>query len=366
MELKYPPISKSLVLSNKELIELLSPLIGKSFILTKKPKTDGASLRKLVTSIVEKHTKGVASASECQILSPKEKGIPKLFAQLIDTYLVTSGESYNLQVWNRSPNSPTALAMYNSGEIISAQDIRYVMVKISLEENIIESIVILTPQYIEKKFGVFGKPTIKSQLLISSKEREKIVYSDSKILFYDDSDNFKKNLSSSIKSLKCKSTDEPSRETLLPLSYIKDNVASKLIGVSLETTDTKNRGQSLERKVISLLGYSEDSKLVGGYPDVPNQLLEVKVQDTQTVDLGKYTPQFEEIVNDKLKLTTYDVRYLIALTNPITNVIEGIVLSNGESLGRKFTYVSDTSYKCQRSIPMCFFEKYKGQCVFNP
>ena len=366
MKLSNPPISKSSVLSNEELVKLLSPLVGKSFLLTKKPRTDGASLRLLVTSLIEKHTKGVATDSECHVLSPKGKGIPKLFAQLVDTYLVTSGDSYNLQVWNRSPNSPTALALYNSGEIISAQDIRYVMAKISLEENIIESIVILTSQYIVNKFGAFGKPTIKSQLLISSKERENIVKSASKILFYDDSDNFKKNLSSSIKLMKGKSTDEPSKETLLPLNYIKENVASKLIGVSLETSDTKNRGQSLERKVISLLGYNEDSKLVGGYPDVPNQLLEVKVQDTQTVDLGKYTPQFEEIVNDKLKLTTYDVRYLIALTNPKTNVIEGVVLSNGESLGRKFTYVSDTSYKCQRSIPMSFFEKYKGQCVFNP
>ncbi|MGF0024175.1 hypothetical protein [Parabacteroides merdae] len=365
MELKYPPISKSSVLSNEELVELLSPLVGKPFVLTKKPRTDGSALRKMITPILEKYTKGVAT-TECKVLPSKNKGIPKLFAQLVDTYLVTSGDSYNLQVWNRSPNSPSALALYNSGETISAQDIRYVMVKISLEENIIESIVVLTSQYIVDKFGMFGKPTIKSQLLISQKERDNIIQSDSKILFYDDSDNLKKNLSPTIKGLKNKSTDEPNKDSLLSLAYIKEHVASKLIGVSLETSDTKNRGQSLERKVISLLGYSEDSKLVGGYPDVPNQLLEVKVQDTQTVDLGKYTPQFEEVVNDKLNLTTYDVRYLIALTNPKTNVIEGVVLSNGESLGRKFTYVSDTSYKCQRSIPMCFFEKYKGQCVFNP
>jgi len=57
---------------------------------------------------------------------------------------------------------------------------------------------------------------------------------------------------------------------------------------------------------------------------------------------------------------------LIALTNPETEIIEGIILSPGEKLGEVFSYVSDKSYKCQRSIPMSFFEKHKGQVVINP
>jgi hypothetical protein len=57
---------------------------------------------------------------------------------------------------------------------------------------------------------------------------------------------------------------------------------------------------------------------------------------------------------------------LIALTNPKTGIIEGIILAPGEKLGEIFTYVSDMSYKCQRSIPMSFFDSLTGQCVFNP
>ena len=119
---------------------------------------------------------------------------------------------------------------------------------------------------------------------------------------------------------------------------------------------------------MDLLGYTLVDKdlLYGAYPDIPNQLLEVKVQDTQTVDLGKFSPEHEEIINKELNLTTYDVRYLIALTNPKTETIEGIILSPGEKLGEVFSYVSDKSYKCQRSIPMSFFEKYKGKVVINP
>ena len=119
---------------------------------------------------------------------------------------------------------------------------------------------------------------------------------------------------------------------------------------------------------MELLGYStgKGENLVGGYPDIPNQLLEVKVQETQTVDLGRFTPEKEELVFPANNLTTFDVRYLIALTNGSTGIIEGIILAPGEKLGEFFTYVSDVSYKCQRSIPMSFFEKYSGQCVSNP
>ena len=74
----------------------------------------------------------------------------------------------------------------------------------------------------------------------------------------------------------------------------------------------------------------------------------------------------EEIVVAENNLTTFDVRYLIALTNPKTDVIEGIILTPGEKLGEIFTYVSDVSYKCQRSIPMSFFNSYEGKCVYNP
>ena len=65
-------------------------------------------------------------------------------------------------------------------------------------------------------------------------------------------------------------------------------------------------------------------------------------------------------------LTTFDVRYLIALTDPLTEIIEGVILSPGKKLGDIFSYVSAASYKCQRTIPMSFFDKYSGKSVFNP
>ncbi|MEI6297268.1 MAG: hypothetical protein WCO84_06565 [bacterium] len=161
---------------------------------------------------------------------------------------------------------------------------------------------------------------------------------------------------------------EPDAQGIYSIELLKKIVATKLIGFKLSAAATKNRGESLEKKVIELLGYETKDKdlLYGGFPDIRNQLLEVKVQDSPTVDLGRFSPEKEEIVIEDTNLTTFDVRYLIALTNPETEIIEGIILSPGEKLGELFSYVSAENYKCQRSIPMTFFEKYYGRSVFNP
>lgn len=89
---------------------------------------------------------------------------------------------------------------------------------------------------------------------------------------------------------------------------------------------------------IKLLGYqlSDSDLLSAAFPDIRNQFLEVKVQDSLTVDLGKFSPETEEIVIKDSDLTSFDVRYLIALTNPETEIIEGIILSPGEKLGEFF------------------------------
>lgn len=57
---------------------------------------------------------------------------------------------------------------------------------------------------------------------------------------------------------------------------------------------------------------------------------------------------------------------LIALTNAMDGAIDGLIMCPGEELGKSFTYVAEKSFKCQRSIPMSFFEEFKGQVVFNP
>lgn len=366
-EFKTPACSPKELTKLEVLKSRLEPLIGTDFILTGKSKTDGSNTRKLIAKTLESYPlPKIAIDGEYEIVPPKKKGVPKIVREFIDTYIVTSGKSYNLQVWNRIPSSQTLLIKYESGESLKCDDVRFILTKIT--DDKISSIIIATPKYIVDKFGVFGKPTIKHQLLISSKIRNEIYNSKDRIMFFKDSNKLSYLIRNDFEPPKTSMVEDAQSNEIFAIELIKTMVAEQLIGFKLDADSTKNRGQSLERKVLELLGYpaSDSGLLYGAFPDIPNQLLEVKVQDTQTVDLGKFSPEKEEVIVEELNITTFDIRYLIALTNPETEIIEGIILSPGEKLGEVFSYVSDQSYKCQRSIPMSFFEKYKGKVVINP
>ena len=366
---KTPPKSHSHLTESTKLPSIFKGLIGKEFKLTGKTRTDGTNMRKLIANeLLKNGLPEGAMTEDFEIVPPRKKGVPKMLRELIDTYIVTSGSSYNLQVWNRIPNCKIVLVKYETGVSLKCDDVRYVFVRIDILKNTIDSILILTADYIEDHFGKFGKPTIKHQLLISNKARNLIYSSASKILSFSDSKNLSYYITDDYNKPEYRISEEPNLQNLYSIKLLEEMVASKLIGKKLDSNATKNRGQSLERMTLGLLGYemARNEKLVGGFPDIPNQLLEVKVQDAQTVDLGKFTPEKEEIIVVGSNLTTFDVRYMIALTDPKTDIIEGIILAPGEKLGEIFTYVSDMSYKCQRSIPMEFFNSYKGQCVFNP
>jgi len=368
-EFKTPPKSVSMLTSPEKLVVYFSDILGKSFILTGKTRTDGSNIRKLIASVLEKHPlPELSEVGQFEIVPPKAKGVPKITREFIDTYTVTTGDSYNLQVWNRLPASQILLVKYESGESLKCNDVRFVFVRIDVQKHSIASIIILTPEYIEQKFGKFGKPTIKHQLLISNKVRRSIFESEEKILSFPDSKKLSYFIRHDYFPPKTGMFTEPDIKNLFSIALIKQMVASKLIGFKLDAAATKNRGQALEKKVLELLGYEvrEKDLLYGAFPDIRNQLLEVKVQDMQTVDLGRFTPAKEEIVIEKSNLTTFDVRYLIALTNPKTEIIEGVILSPGEKLGELFSFVSAESYKCQRTIPISFFEKHNGKAVFNP
>ena len=73
-------------------------------------------------------------------------------------------------------------------------------------------------------------------------------------------------------------------------------------------------------------------------------MLEVKVQDSPTIDYGRYSPQLEETINDAF--TTRTICYLIALTNVMNGFTDGVVLVPREELCKNFTYVAEKSFKC--------------------
>lgn len=365
-KLKVPPASKSELTNPRVLAKKLSSLVGQPFQLTGKPRTDGSNVRKLVaaTLLADRPPAGAVKGSFEVI---PHKGVPKILLEYVDTYVVTSGSSYNLQVWNRNPYSESVQVQYQNGETLQSDEVRFVLVKVDPKNHIVSSICVLTPEYIVENFGTFGKPTVKNQLIISSSARQSVLSEQDGMLFYQDDEvvGRENNISNLVNY---SIHDEPTDETLLPLSTIKNIIREKIIGQSIASAGTKNRGQMLEKKIVDALGYTvkEDELLAGDYPDIRNQALEVKIQDSPTVDLGKYSPEFDEVIPCCNAFTTRNMRYLIALTNPETNVVEGAVLCPGNKLGLHFTYVPEESYKCQRSIPMAFFDENQAASVFNP
>lgn len=359
---KKPPKCKNVISSPDELVENLKPLIGQKIAMTGKSRTDGSNFRKIITNHLLSNYMPEA-ADEYEIIPFKQKGVPAFLREYIDTYIVTTGNLYNLQVWNRNPNSASVQVDLKNGETLLANDVRFVLGKINAD-NCIESIIVMTPDYIERRFGKFGKPTVKQQLIISDKKREDIIRNGGMVI--TDSNLAEELLvcDDGIIGDDVSIKDEPDR--VLPIETIDKRIRDTLVGEKLDISlSTKQRGQQLERMVAYQLGYSGmHNKLEGGYPDIRNQMLEIKVQDSPTIDLGKYSPQFEEQINDNF--TTRTIRYLIALTNAMDGTIDGLIMCPGEELGKNFTYVAEKSFKCQRSIPMSFFDDFKGCVVFNP
>ena len=178
----------------------LAPLVGHHFRLTGKPRTDGSNLRKLVSKTLAGGSLPLGAMDEtCVCVVPKGKGVPKLRREFIDTYIVTTGSSYNLQVWNRNPSEPTLQIEYADGSQLRANDVRFVFGRVDLDSQKICSIVVATPMYVVEHFGKFGKPTIKEQLIIRDVDGRMrmvmlVAQDGPNLLFYDERERVRASL----------------------------------------------------------------------------------------------------------------------------------------------------------------------------
>lgn len=365
---KIPPANKHALSAPTQLANRLQTLIDRKFPLTGKSRTDGSNIRKLVAATLRNHPlPEPAKSQNYEIVPPRKKGVPKILREFIDTYIVTTGNSYNLQVWNRNPSSESVQVRYSDGSVLSARDVRFVFVPVDPVTKLIQSVVILSPDYIQANFGPFGKPTIKHQLIVPGTARDAILSLNPSVLVGTDTNRVEALATSSYAVPTASIHDAPQAGKVFGVTLVAEMASQHLLGMTIPPGSTKNRGQALEKVAARLLGYTKTEALLAGeYPDILNQLLEVKIQDSPTVDLGLYSPQFEEILPAIPNVTTRDVRYLIALMDTDLSGIAGLIICAGADLGKHFTYVAEGSYKCQRSIPMDFFKSLKGKSIFNP
>ncbi|MBC1728201.1 restriction endonuclease [Listeria seeligeri] len=268
-----------------------------------------------------------------------KKTQPRFLCQNFDVY---GQKSSNLQVWNEGI-SPTR---------------RYVLIKIS-EQDIIKKIKVVNGDQIEK-LDKTGKLTQKFQANYTIPHFEPTL-----LLSEEDTENFK-NMSKSFNGILDHSnpSGHPKEHSLMPINIVyeklKNIVNDKLI--YLGHGQERNNGAALHRLVCEKLGYSsyhDDGK----FPDVKNQLIEVKLQTSQTIDLGLFLPSATDVLDipkiNNLNFRMCDVRYAIFYGSVKGNLVEinNFYLVTGQNFFNYFRQFEGMKInkKIQMTIPDSFW-----------
>ena len=160
-------------------------------------------------------------------------------------------------------------------------------------------------------------------------------------------------------------TDGPLLGTLLPIKSLYEKL-KPIVGASFidpGAVQERNRGAELHRLVCKALGFS-DYKDSGQFPDIRNQLLEVKLQTSPTIDLGLILPDTDalldmEKINDS-SIRHCDIRYAIFYGELKDGyvTITNLILTNGENFFDRMSKFEGKGLnkKIQIPLPKNYFE----------
>lgn len=198
-----------------------------------------------------------------------KKTRPRFVGQLFDTY---GQKKNNLQIWNAAIDLERRYVIAG----IDANDVIY-RVRVILGEEL-------------QQYDTTGTLTQKYQAQFAPETPLELVSSQ-------DTAPIQSILGSSSipERINLSPIVPPRVEILLPISEVFRRL-SPLIGTSFVDAgidQERNRGASLHALVCRALGYADYSD-DGKFPDVRNQLLEVKLQMSQTIDLGLVRPNSED------------------------------------------------------------------------
>ena len=254
---------------------------------------------------------------------------PKFPCQQFDVY---TQKSNNLQIWN--------------DEISSER--RYVLIRINEDDSITQVKVIDGDDL--KKLDTTGKLTTKYQARVPQSYLGDHTTDDSPELehFINES-----------ATIPVSPMESPTIESLLSISALFNKIKT-LIGTKIETTNLvqeRTTADDAHQLVCRALGYKtfEDD---GQFPDIPNQLLEVKLQMSPTIDLGLHRPDSNEytvFVVDGLKIKISMCRYLILTAHRIDEqsvIIDDLYITSGERFFDIFTLFGGKVQNAKLQIPL--------------
>ena len=287
----------------------------------------------------------VAKLHVCDVLGyprpPKfRKTKPRFPGQLFDTYVQRSN---NLQVWN--------------DELSSTR--RYVLVRLS-EMDVVTRVKVVTGDALAK-LDTTGTLTQKYQArcIPGAAISELIAPLDTELLRPFTAANDKRRRMATPVSY-------PAAGALIPIATLHARLL-RLIGVTFReagSVQERARGEALHKLVCAALGYAV-YRDAGQFPDIPHQLLEVKLQTSPTVDLGLVLPSSTEpldvpkIANQQVRHC--DVRYAIycAHTDGTLVTLTHLFLTTGEAFFERFPQFQGKvlNKKLQIPLPGNFFDR---------
>lgn len=263
---------------------------------------------------------------------------PRFPAQDFDTYVQKSN---NLQIWNE--------------EISPSR--RYVLIRIDDDDEVTR--VRVVGGEVIAKFDTTGTLTHKFQarLVVGATPLELVTPNDTQAL--------RAACRYSSSASLTDPTSSPTPEYLMPIALVFDHLKA-LCGQRFRDAGSdqeRNRGADLHAVVSRALGYPVHADN-GQFPDLPEQLLEVKLQTSPTIDLGLVSPDSDELVDvpavGGVAVRHCDVRYAVFRAE-IANgnvTLTGLVVCTGESFFGRFTKFQGKviNRKLQIPLPSGFFE----------
>jgi hypothetical protein len=263
---------------------------------------------------------------------------PRFPGQLFDSY---TQKSNNLQVWNEEL-TPTR---------------RYVIIRIS-DADVVKRVKVVTGDKLSQ-LDTTGTLTQKYQARLMRRDQK------TELISKVDTHIVRPAVNAAAVLHDLSPTSNPSLRDILPISVVFTRLQS-LIGTSFPNRghdQERLRGADLHRLVCRALGYSTYAD-DGQFPDVRNQVLEVKLQTSGTVDLGLVCPDSEEPLDmPKLcgnQLRHCDVRYglFYAITDGIRVTITHFFLTTGEAFFTRFPQFQGKvlNKKLQIPLPADFFD----------
>ena len=288
------------------------------------------------SKVVKEH---ICRALGYPVPSKFKKTQPRFPGQTFDTYVQ---KSRNLQIWNE--------------DIVLGR--RYVIVHVD-ELDFIDNVKVVTGSDLAR-LDTTGTLTQKYQATLRLSDKATELIDD-----YD-TDLLQSVLSSSVTLPTGNSPiDAPELGSLFSIEQIFDRLAP-LVGVSFQdegADQERNRGAALHRLVCSELGYSnyEDD---GQFPDIRNQLLEVKLQTSPTIDLGMMRPDSQDVIevlnSGQTHVRVCDVRYAVynAISTESQLRLTHFILSTGSSFFNRFPQFqgNQVNRKIQIPLPANFFD----------